>query len=240
MARVTQEIAVQRIKRIFGDDLDLSKFKYIKANVHATVKCNKCGKEFSIRPSHLFDGHGCYDCAHKRIGIQQRKTTEQFIQEYTNKFGDIYDLSKVKYVTELTPIIVICKKHGEFITTPKNLLQGNGCPKCTNKTQYSIYKELTSTFPDIEILYDCKVSWLEGQHFDMYIPKFNIAIEYNGEQHYMLISKFGGELKFKEVQRRDKLKEEKCIRNNCTLFIIPYNNISNNLLQIKSYITNLI
>lgn len=35
-------------------------------------------------------------------------------------------------------------------------------------------------------------------YIDFYIPEYNIFIEYNGEQHYVPIEHFGGELQFSE------------------------------------------
>lgn len=45
-----------------------------------------------------------------------------------------------------------------------------------------------------KILYEYSPDWLGKQRFDIYIPKYNIAIEYNGEQHYKPIARFGGVL----------------------------------------------
>ena len=35
-------------------------------------------------------------------------------------------------------------------------------------------------------------------YIDFYLPDYNIFIEYNGEQHYVPIEHFGGELQFSE------------------------------------------
>ena len=47
-------------------------------------------------------------------------------------------------------------------------------------------------------------------------------IEYQGEQHYRPIKYFGGEKKFKEIQRRDSIKKKYCVDTNIPLLIIPY------------------
>lgn len=49
--------------------------------------------------------------------------------------------------------------------------------------------------------------WFLGrQSIDIYIPEINLAIEYQGQQHYEPISLFGGEEGFKSVQIRDQKK----------------------------------
>ena len=73
--------------------------------------------------------------------------------------------------------------------------------------------------------------------FDFYLPDFNIAIEYQGEQHYEPVSIFGGEEGFKRQQRSDALKKTLCEENDVKLIIIPYwdyNKIN------QQFLTNLI
>jgi len=61
----------------------------------------------------------------------KRKTTEGFIQEAQNLYGNLYDYSKVKYKNAMTKVIVICLTHGEWEVTPDNhISKKSGCPKC--------------------------------------------------------------------------------------------------------------
>lgn len=62
-------------------------------------------------------------------------TTEEFIMKARKVHGDRYDYSKVEYVNNQTPVIIICPIHGEFPQRPNNHLNGNGCPKCSRETQ---------------------------------------------------------------------------------------------------------
>ncbi|MEN5436533.1 hypothetical protein ABE545_23080 [Sphingobacterium faecium] len=64
--------------------------------------------------------------------------------------------------------------------------------------------------------------WLGRQRFDVYIHELNIAIEYNGKQHYESIDFFGGKDGLILNIKRDKIKEEKCISNNCKFYVIRY------------------
>ena len=58
--------------------------------------------------------------------------------------------------------------------------------------------------------------------FDFYLPNQNICIEYDGEQHFKPIEKFGGQENLKNVQNRDKIKTEFCEKQGITLIRIPY------------------
>lgn len=59
-----------------------------------------------------------------------KKTTARFIEEAVAVHGNRYDYSKVDYVNQRTKIVIICPVHGVFSQTPKNHLNGQGCPEC--------------------------------------------------------------------------------------------------------------
>ena len=62
---------------------------------------------------------------------RKKKTKEEFIKEATEKHGDKYDYSKVKYVNSATKVCIICPEHGEFWQEASGHLRGQGCPKCS-------------------------------------------------------------------------------------------------------------
>lgn len=62
--------------------------------------------------------------------MSRRKSTEEFVEEYYSKYGNVYDLSKFIYINNHTKGIATCKKHGDFQITPKDLLHGVGCKYC--------------------------------------------------------------------------------------------------------------
>lgn len=80
---------------------------------------------------------------------------------------------------------------------------------------------------------DCK--FYNKLPFDFYIPSLNTIIEYDGEQHYKIIKKFGGFDRFVNNKIRDVVKTKYCQDNNINLIRIPYwdyNNIENILSQL--------
>ncbi len=59
------------------------------------------------------------------------KTTEQFIREAQEVFGDQYDYSITAYKGARSPIEYICKVHGKVVQSyATNHLRGKGCNKC--------------------------------------------------------------------------------------------------------------
>ena len=77
-----------------------------------------------------------------------------------------------------------------------------------------------------------------NQRIDIFNPRINLAIEYNGEQHYMPVSAFGGDLEFNKIRLRDKQKIKKLNDHNCIIYIIPYYefNLDNIVKQINKYL----
>jgi hypothetical protein len=71
-----------------------------------------------------------------------KKSNEVFLEDIKKIHGDRYDYSKVAYNGNLEKIIIVCKKHGEFLQLPKVHLKGCGCTKCKSET---ISKKLSKT-----------------------------------------------------------------------------------------------
>lgn len=70
---------------------------------------------------------------------------------------------------------------------------------------------------NIEYIVGKKFPWLGLQHLDFYLPKYNIAIECQGEQHYKPIDYFDGNNGLIAQKERDSRKLKKCKDNNVEL-----------------------
>ena len=58
--------------------------------------------------------------------------------------------------------------------------------------------------------------------FDAFLPKYNVAIEYDGEQHFKPTEFFGGEEGLRRTIERDEIKNRYCKDNNIILYRISY------------------
>lgn len=94
-----------------------------------------------------------------------------------------------------------------------------------------LYYKIKAHFPNTEVKQHGKPSFLGRQHFDVWIPEFNVAIEYHGEQHDRPIDFFGGEDAFVKNQKRDEEKRKKCIENNVVMFEVRSGYDFNSLIQ---------
>ena len=62
--------------------------------------------------------------------LEERKA--DFIAKAKEIFGDDYIFDKVEYVNARTPVIVTCKKHGDFLKIPDVMVnRKSGCPMCS-------------------------------------------------------------------------------------------------------------
>lgn len=97
-----------------------------------------------------------------------------------------------------TPVCIICKKHGEFWQTPSHHINSKcGCPRCYKskgelEIELILLKNNISYIGQYEIDIDKSIRVSGKTYIDFYLPNLNIAIEYNGKQHYIPQEYFGG------------------------------------------------
>lgn len=89
-------------------------------------------------------------------------------------------------------------------------------------SEYELYREIAIAFPQEVVVHQGQPRWLGRQRFDVYLPDRNVAIEYQGAQHFEPIPLFGGEEGFLETQARDARKRALCTENDCILIeVLP-------------------
>ena len=136
-------------------------------------------------------------------------TKERFIKKAKKVHGDKYDYSKVEYINNKTPVTIICPIHGKFKQKPNDHLQKRGCPMC-NQSKLEREISIFLNENDIKFKQGYHIKWLGLQHLDFYLPKYNIAIECQGEQHYISFKHFGGDKRLNETIERDQRKKQLC------------------------------
>jgi hypothetical protein len=100
-----------------------------------------------------------------------------------------------------------------------------------------LYQKLKSEFPKLKVIHHGKPLFLGNQHYDVWIPKYKIAVEFQGEQHRRPIEYFGGEAAFIMQKERDERKRQLSIENDVTLFYVEDGyNYSELLQKIKDII----
>lgn len=231
---------ISKAASVYNNYYDYSKVIYKDNKTPVIVICPKHGEFCTIPNNHLKGISGCPKCNDELKHQKYSKTTEQFIEDAKRIHGDRYEYNKVYYYNKETPVVIICKDHGEFKQIPNAHLSGAGCPKCKNKNQTLLFEKLSNTFKTLHFDYEIGVKWLEGQRFDIYNEQFNFAIEYDGLQHYEPVEHFGGESYFKVIQDKDLSKNAKCIANKCKLFRVKFDYSEEDYRELVINITNYI
>lgn len=85
-----------------------------------------------------------------------------------------------------------------------------------------LFRKISDALPNYSIISQYSPKWLGRQRFDIFIKELNIAVEYNGRQHYEPIDFYGGIEGFEYTLKRDKEKRIKCKLNNVVLIEIKY------------------
>lgn len=205
---------------IADDEVYINNKTKIKVFCHETHKKGNEHGEFCITPCDLVNGYGCPIC-----GNNLKKTTKQFIEGAKEKHTDRYNYSKVKYVDAHTKVCIICLKHGEFWQTPNNHLNGSGCPHCNSENKIKKEEEITNMLRErkINFLSQKTFEWLKYKknlYLDFYLPQYNCAIEYQGEQHFKSVERFGGEKDFEIRKTRDEVKRILCEKHGVKIFYL--------------------
>lgn len=87
-------------------------------------------------------------------------------------------------------------------------------------SEYRLYALVKKYATDAE--YQYRIAWLGQQSFDIFIPSQNIAIEYQGLQHYESVDAFGGDEALLSNQERDMRKRKLSEENGVTLLEWKY------------------
>ena len=225
---LTNEEFIKKANDIHKSKYDYSLTQYKGYRNDIDIICPIHGTFTQNAGAHL-SGSGCKECGKVVMWDSRgRITTEEFILKAREIHGWLYDYSKVNYIDAKAPIIIICKKHGEFIQTPSNHLSNCGCPKCAkSKMVKEIIKHLENN--NIKYTIEQTFEWLTVNgnklRLDIFLPEHNIAIECQGKQHFEPIEYWGGNEQFKKTKEYDKIKLSLCNKNDVK--VLYYTNLKN-------------
>lgn len=237
----SQEDIINKFKEIHKNEYNYSKVKYINIDTPVKIICNKCNSEFSQTPfEHLYGnkrkGSGCPYCydhlpwSHEHFLKELKKLNINYF-EILSKFNGFKNPLKIRCLK--------CNKI--YFSEPQNILNFHKC-SCSikykgNEKIYNFLKYYNISYiPEYSIK---GLKYKKALRFDAYLNNLNIAIEYDGIEHFeprdFGEKNYNKVLKnFEETKIRDNIKNEFCKNNNIKLIRIPYwdyENIENILLE---------
>lgn len=195
-----------------------------KSEEEIVLKCKECGCFKRIKPRHYNEKDWiCHRC--NKTGA---RITYEELKNRVEK-SEKYSLISKEFKTSKDKVLIRCEKCG-FIFKKRidtffhdELIK---CPKCNpNKSNGEL--KIMNYLIDNGIEYIDEFVLPNKQRFDFYIPSFNIAIEYNGRQHYEEVEFFNKNSSFEKIKKYDENKKHYCEENNIKLLIIPYTEYEN-------------
>lgn len=142
---------------------------------------------------------------------------QQCIDELNNKYG---------YSTKVTNSVLLSiiknenKKMQRKVDEIYSAITRENRVPTQWKNEYKLFSILARHIEEID--YQRRFEWLGKQSLDIYLVKENIAIEYQGEQHYRPIDFFGGESAFQKLEKRDARKKILCENNGVRVLEWPF------------------
>ena len=145
-----------------------------------------------------------------------------FVKQYIENEG--YVLVSTEYKNTHTPLVIICPKGHEFQTTFHSF-KNNGV-RCYCARESKGEKRIREYFIDKSIEFISQQKFENCRNvrplpFDFYLPKYNLCVEYDGQQHFDEIHAYSKE-SFQQTKINDEIKTNYCKENNIPLLRIPY------------------
>lgn len=182
---ISEDEFKKRLSEKFGNTVCLIG-EYTKTSTPALFKCNKCGYLFKRRPNGFLSGNlkdPCPKCSKELQSKEKTKTQEEFIKGIISVWGkDKFDLSETVYTKSSDKVKVKCNECGRTFEIEANcFLSGkHGCPyhNCNSSIKEKEISEYISSLGVVTLRNDRKL--LNGEELDVFIPDYNIAIEFDG------------------------------------------------------------
>lgn len=240
---------IAKARKIHGDEFDYSESLYTKSKETVKIKC-KNNHIFWQSPNVHLAGHRCPFC--QKTGKPYwdslpKISFEEFVEKSNLVHDSQYDYTKTKETfiegNVNKKVLITCKEHGDFWQPMRTHIAGFcGCKRCHKKwrAEHKLLDRIREEFPNEIVLHQFSPPWLHRQIFDIYLPDQNIAIEYNGQQHYIPVEWYGGTKSLIGQIEMDNKKRKVCLDNDCKLFEFPYffseKQINEEIEKIKSII----
>lgn len=217
---------------------------YLRWNVPVEVYCKKCGNYFPSIPNNFLRGSGCPECKRKSLSIQHTTPYEEAEDIVESKSNGDYKIIKDSYKgTNSLATFYHYSCNRTFPAKPNNFICNDSrCPLCylegkQSKGESYIQKFLDDN--DIKYIYPKSFSDLKCHYplrYDFYIPKFNLLIEFQGQQHYYPVNIFGGKEHFEIQKEHDYMKYKYANDNGYNLLLVPY--MVDSYEKIKNFINS--
>lgn len=170
---------------------------YVMENTNKSVwwLCKTCGHEWKTSIANRALGHGCPRCAAEKqrytmslpikgVNDLESQCPELAAEWHPTKNGSLKPSDVARSANKKAWWLGKCGHEWEAVIGSRYL--GRGCPICRKEFKVSfpekvIFYYLHKFLSPVIVLENYKAEWLSGKELDIFIPDFNLAIEYDGE-----------------------------------------------------------
>jgi hypothetical protein len=199
---------------------------YINNTTEVTIGCPDHGW-FQQTPNSHLNGRGCNECGRERTTAASTKTLEHFLQRAAESHPPgKYAYPRAVYLGYNVTIEIHCNTCGrDFWQTPDAHCAKKGCSHC-NKSKLA--NKVTDYLISVEIGFILEKSFddcrdIRPLPFDVYVHKYDMLIELDGEQHFTVAPGYmGGDEGYAKRLRHDNMKDEWVRKNKRILLRISY------------------
>lgn len=203
-------------------------FRYNNKKIHLHT-CKNCGKEFlNNRLDVEFCSKSCATKYQRNHGITIYKIADVISK---NNQISVHELSSILNTSQKT-IYNLLNKYGyhsymEFVGTVKGVyIQKNRSDTSISALRcFEIISNILHENYELEVSFDGLVNKITGRklRIDCYFKNSNIAVEYNGIQHYEFVPFFHTDKNSFEYQKyKDSEKVKYCNSHGIKLIIVSY------------------
>jgi len=219
-------------KECFNDEKIKEINEFVLKNYEGKLlscKYKKTHLRFQCKNGHKFKSKWSYVKLHKRWckycgGSGIRKTLKE-VNEYVGEKYNGLCLSE-EYKNQETDLLLCCENNHKFKRTWREIKREIWCNKCNfasgeDYCRKFFEEKYKKEFPKR------RPKWLINENgnrleLDGYCEELNLAFEYNGRQHYEIVSKFKMTKEdLKIIKSHDEIKIKKCKEKSVILYVIP-------------------
>jgi hypothetical protein len=199
-----------------------SSIKFI-CNIHGEQIRKTCKILDSIRVENTTP---CAKCNIKKVSVDQKLPLENMYKQIINT-GFSFVALPDGYKNAKSIVTLKCKEGHEFSVRWNNFQTTHRCTKCQTHKHEEECRQIMQSLFGVEFV-NIRPDFLQNPdtgsnlELDCYNHDLNIALEYNGQQHYHAIDYWGGKTTFQGIQDRDILKQQLCDKNETKLIVVPY------------------
>lgn len=218
------EKVLAECRKTHGDRYQYVSDTYVNADTPMKMHCDLHGFFWQSARSHYFAGKGCQECGRVQAAEAQRTPWGERLAEFRSVHGDRYEYREETYGRSQEKMVIVCRKHGDFLQEPNVHKNGHGCPGCNNSKGENL---IAKYLDDRGVEYEAQKQFKGLRHklplrVDFYLSTLNVVIEYNGIQHYESIPFFGGDEALELNCLRDSIKQKFLKKKGIALEVIRF------------------